>query len=156
MSRATPCTDFSNSEPDTKTFHGRTWCEHGTAGGEGGLGKACVAILPRRTLCPTEKIIADASFQSPFPWNSPAPINLTLLFTAAPDTEVLSPKPVAVDLLGDLHRLGFWEGRPAQMLQLSCWGTQDILTFFSWHIMPHPEASLAVGRQVYCPLLFVR
>lgn len=42
-----------------------------------------------------EKIISELSFQSSFPWNSPAPIHLTLLIL---QPHVLSPKPAAVDL----------------------------------------------------------
>lgn len=65
----------------------------------------CKAILFGRSLCLIEKIISELSFQSPFPWNSPAPINLPLLLL---QPHVLSPKPAAVDLLGDnLQVLGF-------------------------------------------------
>lgn len=54
------------------------------------LGKTssiCMAILFGRSLCPTEKIISELSFQSPFHWNFPAPTNFTPLFTTAPCTE---------------------------------------------------------------------
>lgn len=56
-------------------------------------------------LCPTENIIAELSFQSPFPWNFPAPTNLTLLFPTAPCTE---SSAATVDLLGEsLQVLGY-------------------------------------------------
>lgn len=65
----------------------------------------CMAILFGRSLCLIEKIISELSFQSPFPRNSPAPINLTLLLL---QPHVLSPKPAAVDLPGEnLQVLGF-------------------------------------------------
>lgn len=98
---------------------------------EGIWGRTCLDAWPSylERVCPIEKIISDLSFQPPFPWKFPAPTNLTLLFTAAHD---LSPKPAAMDLLGDLHKLGLWWGRPAQMLQFIYWGRQDTLIFFSW------------------------
>lgn len=64
----------------------------------------CMAILSRRCLYPIENIISDISFQAPFPWNFPAPNSLTLLFT---EPHVLSSKPAIVDLLRELHGLGF-------------------------------------------------
>lgn len=64
-----------------------------------------MAILFAKNLCPTENIISELSFQSPFPWNFPAPTNLTLLF---PTVHVLSPQPAIVDLLEEsLQELGY-------------------------------------------------
>lgn len=42
--------------------------------------------------------ISELSVQSPFPWNFPAPTNLT---SCSLRPHVLSPKPAAVDLLGE-------------------------------------------------------
>lgn len=64
------------------------------------LGRTCsryMAILSGRNLCPIEKI-SELSVQSPFPWNFPAPTNLT---SCSLQPHVLSPKPAAVDLLGE-------------------------------------------------------
>lgn len=106
--RLTPHITFQavNEEPRPLMVADQVTNPQGEA--DSGLGKTCsryMAIWFGRSLYPLEKIISDLSFQYPFPWNFPAPANLIFLFI---QPHVLSPKPAAVDLLGDLQVPGFW------------------------------------------------
>lgn len=110
------------------TKHGGTSGEHTTVGHGGCTGENMHGhLIPKDSLGPSEKVISNVSFLFPFPWNFPAPINLTHLFTATPVIE----SSACYQLGGRLWGPGFYKGRPAHMLQLSYWGTEDTPAFSS-------------------------
>ena len=91
--------------------------------GRGSTGSRHVAVLPRDDFIPFISVSFPLEFSST---NQPDP-------PVHSEPQVLSPKPAAVGLLGDLQMLGFWSGRQASPNAVTHLLGQRVHTnFLSW------------------------